>query len=270
MRSPNVHLTDTACDHDWPVISGEGPIARVGGEEAVLGLPPSITVALFDMDGVLTSTAVLHRRAWKQTFDGYLRTRDGNGFVPFTEHDYLRYVDGRPRGDGVRAFLGSRQIEATDDLVEDIGTRKNQVILESLQRGEIEPYPGSVRYLAAARDAGLRVGVVTSSENGSAMLDAADLSRFVQARIDGVDILRLGLRGKPAPDSFVAGAKAFGADPRDAAVFEDALSGVQAASTGGFGYVVGVDRVGGGNHAAALRGAGADVVVTDLSELLPA
>ena len=240
-----------------------------GGKRTPLGLPASISVALFDLDGVLTSTTALHRKAWKQTFDAYLRVRDGDDFVPFTETDYLKYVDGRARGDGVRAFLGSRHVEVTDELVEGIGTRKNQVILASLKRGEIEPYPGSVCYLVAAREADLRVGVVTSSENGSAMLEAVDLSRFVQARIDGTDIVRLRLRGKPAPDSFLAGAQAFGVHPCSAAVFEDALSGVQAATAGEFGYVVGVDRVGGSEHAAALRAAGADVVVTDLAELLP-
>ena len=132
------------------------------------------------------------------------------------------------------------------------------------------PTPGSVRYLSTVRAAGVRVGVVTSSENGNApVLDAADLSRFVQVRIDGTDIARQKLRGKPAPDSFLAGARAFGVDPSNAAVFEDALSGIEAGRAGGFGYVVGVDRVGGGQHAAAMRAAGADVVVTDLAELLP-
>ena len=241
-----------------------------GGKGTPLGLPESISVALFDLDGVLTSTAVLHQKAWKQAFDSFLRARHGDQFVPFTERDYLQYVDGRPRGDGVRTFLQSRQFEVTDDLVEEIGTGKNELVLASIKRGEVEPYPGSVRYLTAVRDAGVRVGVVTSSENGRAVLDAADLSHFVQERIDGTDIAGQQLRGKPAPDSFLACARVFGVDPHNAAVFEDALSGIEAGRAGGFGYVIGVDRVGGGEHAAAMRAAGADVVVTDLAELLPA
>jgi len=270
MYSFFVHLIVTVRHHACPVSSGENSIARAGREARLLGLPESTSAALFDLDGVLISSTKLHRQAWKQAFDAFLRARDGDDFVPFTEADYLRYVDGRPRSDGVRAFLESRHVEAVDDLVEEIGNHKNRQILASLSRGEIESYPGSVRYLEAACNAGLQIGVVTSSQNGAAMLDAADLSRFVQTRIDGHDIIRLGLPGKPAPDSFLAGADALGVTPLDAAVFEDAISGVQAARAGGFGYVVGVDRVGGGEHATALRAAGADVVVTDLAELLGA
>jgi beta-phosphoglucomutase family hydrolase len=240
-----------------------------GSAETALGLPASISVALFDLDGVLTSTAVIHQKAWKLAFDHFLRARHGDQFVPFGESDYLHYVDGRPRRDGIRTFLRSRQFDIADDVVEEIGTDKNKLVLESLKRGEVESYPGSVRYLTAVHQAGVRVGVVTSSENGRAVLDAADLSRFVQERIDGTDIGRLKLRGKPAPDSFLACAEAFGVDPRNAAVYEDALSGIEAGRAGGFGYVVGIDRFGGG-HAAAMRAAGADVVVTDLAELLPA
>lgn len=244
--------------------------AAHGGGKTPLGLPASISVALFDLDGVLTSTAVLHQKAWKQAFDHFLRERHGDSFVAFSERDYLQYVDGRPRRDGVRTFLRSRQFEVEDDVVEEISTDKNELVLASLKRGEVESYPGSVRYLTALREAGVRVGVVTSSENGRAVLDAADLSRFVQERVDGTDIGRLKLRGKPAPDSFLACAQAFGVDPPKAAVFEDALSGIEAGRAGGFGYVVGVDRVGGGQHASALQKAGADVVVTDLAELLSA
>jgi beta-phosphoglucomutase family hydrolase len=233
----------------------------------MLGLPDSIRVLLFDLDGVLTSTAVLHRRAWKQAFDTFLRARDPAGFVPFTEDDYLEYVDGRPRSDGVRTFLRARGIEADEQTVEGIGTGKNDEFLACLARGEVESYPGSVRYLEAAEQAGLKIGVVTSSKNGEVVLDAANLTRFVAARVDGRDIVAAGLRGKPAPDGFLAGAKAFGAQPVEAAVFEDAIAGVEAGRAGDFGFVVGVDRVG-GDQAAAMRAAGADVVVTDLAELL--
>jgi len=240
----------------------------------MLGLPDHVTCCLFDLDGVLTSTAELHRAAWKETFDAFLRGRAGAEFAPFTEADYNNYVDGRPRYDGVREFLRSRDITlpegSSDDppdaeTVHGVGNRKNDRVQQILAERGVNPYPGSVRYLEAARDAGLTIGVVTSSANGEAVLDAAGLSSFIQARIDGNVIAERNLRGKPAPDSFLAGAEALGVDKKDAAVFEDALSGVQAGRTGGFGYVVGVDRVG---QAEALRTHGADIVVADLDELL--
>lgn len=242
----------------------------------MLGLPDDVTCCLFDLDGVLTSTAELHRAAWKETFDAFLRARDGAGFEPFTEADYNNYVDGRPRYDGVREFLRSREIAlpegAPDDpptaeTVHGVGNRKNERVQQIINERGVKPYPGSVRYLDAARDAGLKIGVVTSSANGAAVLDAADLTKYVEARIDGVVIAERKLRGKPAPDSFLAGAEALGVDRTQAAVFEDALSGVQAGKTGGFGFVVGVDRAG---QAEALRTHGADVVVADLAELLDA
>jgi beta-phosphoglucomutase family hydrolase len=240
----------------------------------VIGLPAHVTACLFDLDGVLTGTAELHRAAWKETFDGFLERRDGAGFGEFTEADYNDHVDGRPRFDGVRAFLASRGItlpegdpdEApSDETVQGVGNRKNQRVQEIIAERGVSPFPGSVRYLEAARQAGLRIGVVTSSANGRAVLDAADLSRFVEARIDGLVIAERKLAGKPAPDSFLAGADALGVTAGQAAVFEDALSGVQAAKAGSFGYVVGVDRVG---QADRLREHGADIVVTDLAELL--
>ncbi|MFE0752084.1 beta-phosphoglucomutase family hydrolase [Gordonia sp. NPDC058843] len=240
----------------------------------MLGLPDSITVALFDLDGVLTETAVLHRKAWKKAFDAFLAARVGGAdhadFVEFTDQDYLDYVDGRPREDGVRAFLASRGIDDVDPAtVTAIGNGKNDMFLVSLAEDGGQAYPGSVRYLEAARDAGLRIAVVTSSKNGAAVLDAADLSKFVEVRVDGLDIVSKGLKGKPAPDSFLLGAEQMGVEPGAAVVFEDAISGIQAGSAGAFGYVVGVDRVGGG-QAEAMRAAGADIVVNDLDELLPA
>jgi beta-phosphoglucomutase family hydrolase len=240
----------------------------------VIGLPEHVTACLFDLDGVLTGTAELHRAAWKETFDEFLERRDGTGFRGFTETDYNDYVDGRPRFDGVRSFLASRNIALpegdpnappSDETVQGVGNRKNQLVQEIIAKRGVSPFPGSVRYLEAAKRAGLRIGVVTSSANGRAVLDAADLSRFVEARIDGVVIAERDLAGKPAPDSFLAGAEALGVTPAQAAVFEDALSGVQAAKAGHFGYVVGVDRVG---QADRMRTYGADVVVTDLAELL--
>lgn len=233
-----------------------------------------MTTLLFDLDGVLTSTAELHRAAWKETFDAFLRARGGAEFEPFSEADYNNYVDGRPRYDGVREFLRSRDISVPEgspddptsaETVHGVGNRKNERVQQIIAERGVNPYPGSVRYLQAAQDAGMKIGVVTSSANGESVLEAADLTKYVQARIDGVVIAERKLHGKPAPDSFLAGAEALGVDKREAAVFEDALSGVQAGKTGGFGYVVGVDRVG---QAEALRTHGADVVVDDLAELL--
>ncbi|MFW0795610.1 beta-phosphoglucomutase family hydrolase [Gordonia sp. CPCC 205515] len=236
----------------------------------MLGLPDVTTVALFDLDGVLTSTAVLHRHAWKQTFDDFLSARDPDGFVEFTEKDYLDYVDGRPRDDGVRGFLHSRGIDdATDEEMAKIAREKNEKFVANLEADGVDPYPGSVRYLKAARDAGLRIAVVTSSKNGAAVLDAAGLTEFVELRVDGLEVAQRGLRGKPAPDSFLLGAELMGVTPDQAAVFEDAISGIEAAAAGKFGYVVGIDRVGGG-QAEAMAAAGASRVVTDLDELLPA
>ncbi|MBB5159415.1 HAD family hydrolase [Saccharopolyspora phatthalungensis] len=236
--------------------------------------PAGITACLFDLDGVLTSTAAEHWAAWKQTFDAFLRQQTGEEFRPFTKTDYLEYVDGRPRADGVRQFLASRGItlpegdsddQPTADTVHGVGNRKNKLLLAIIRLRGVQPYPGSVRYLEAVANAGLAIGVVTSSENGASVLEAASLSRFVQARIDGLVIARERLRGKPAPDAFLAGARALGVAPTEAAVFEDALAGVQAGRAGDFGWVVGVDRT---HQADELRAHGADLVVSDLAELL--
>ncbi len=246
----------------------------------MIGLPASVTACLFDLDGVLTSTAMLHRAAWKETFDALLAERAGTDSTEFTgaeftEQDYLAHVDGRPRYDGVREFLASRGITLPEGEPDDppdtatvhgVGNRKNELLLAEMERGGVWAYPGSARYLQAVADAGVAIGVVTSSANGAAVLDVTGLACFVQARVDGVVIQREGLRGKPAPDSFLAGARALGVAPSAAAVFEDALAGVEAGRAGGFGYVVGVDR---GDQADALREHGADVVVTDLADLLP-
>jgi beta-phosphoglucomutase family hydrolase len=240
----------------------------------MIGLPDTITACLFDLDGVLTGTAVLHREAWKQTFDEFLRARDGESFREFTDQDYAAYVDGRPRADGVREFLRSRGIELPEGTPEDavdaptvngIGNRKNELVLKIIEERGVNPYPGSVRYLEKAREAGLRIAVVTSSANGEKVLEAAGLTKFVEARVDGLVIRREGLKGKPAPDSFLAGAKALGVTPEHAAVFEDAQSGVQAGKAGGFGFVVGVNRA---DQADELRAHGADIVVDDLADLL--
>jgi beta-phosphoglucomutase family hydrolase len=234
----------------------------------VLGLPDGISALLFDLDGVLTQTAKVHAAAWKQVFDEFLHERDGPGFEPFDAYaDYDEHVDGRPRYDGVRAFLQARGIPAPDDLVHELGDRKNELVLDLIRRQGVQVYPGSLRYLHAARDAGLRRAVVSSSENCADVLKAAGITDLLEARVDGIVAEEEDLAGKPAPDTFLAGARRLGVEPSQAAVFEDALAGVEAGRAGRFGHVVGVDRVG---QADALRAHGADRVVADLAELLPA
>ena len=243
----------------------------------MLGLPDSVRACLFDLDGVLTETATVHAAAWKEMFDAYLQARAerlGGAFVPFDViQDYDEYVDGKPRADGTRAFLQSRGISlpegAPDDppgaeTVQGLSSRKNEIVLRRLREDGVEAYPGSVRYLQAARDAGLNRAVVSSSANTAAILEAAHLADYFEVRVDGVVAAREGLKGKPAPDYFLAAARALGVAPAAAAVFEDALAGVVAGRAGDFGFVVGVDRVG---QAEALRQHGADVVVADLADL---
>ena len=236
-----------------------------------VGLPASITACLFDLDGVLTQTAALHKAAWKATFDPIL-AEAGQG--PFTDQDYLRHVDGRRRADGVRGFLGSRGLDVPEGEPDDppeqhtvygIGNRKNERLLRELDEHGVEVYDGSVAFVRAVREAGLSIAVVTASANAESVLEAAGLADLVETRVDGVVAARDGLRGKPAPDTFLAAAKALGVEPVAAAVFEDALSGVEAGRAGEFGYVVGVDRADQGDE---LRRHGADIVVTDLLQLL--
>lgn len=240
----------------------------------MIGLPDGITACLFDLDGVLTSTASVHRGAWKKTFDAFLRERDGENFAEFTDADYARYVDGRPRYDGVREFLASRNITLPEGSPEDgpdeqtvhgVGNRKNELLVATIEEQGVTAFPGSVRYLHAARDAGLAIAVVTSSANATAILRSAEINEFVQTLVDGVRIPREQMAGKPAPDSFLAAARDLDVAPEHAAVYEDALAGVEAGRAGGFGYVVGVNRA---DQADELRAHGADVVVDDLSELL--
>jgi beta-phosphoglucomutase family hydrolase len=244
----------------------------------VLGLPDEIHALLFDLDGVLTQTAKVHAEAWKQTFDEFLRARaDASGaqFVPFDKvADYDEYVDGKPRVDGVRSFLSARGIElpegSPDDppqaqTIQGVGNDKNQRVLKLIHEHGVEPYDGSVRYVREARERGLPRAVVSSSTNCHDVLAAAGIDDLFDAVIDGIVAEREHLRGKPAPDTFLAGARALGIDPANAVVFEDALAGVAAGHAGHFGFVVGVDRVG---QRAALAEHGADVVVTDLAELL--
>jgi beta-phosphoglucomutase family hydrolase len=244
----------------------------------VLGIPASAKACLFDLDGVLTRTAVVHAKAWKEMFDAYLEDRARRTGVPFVafdaETDYDEYVDGRPREDGVRTFLASRDIvlpdgsrddPATAETVFGLGARKNALVLGLIHDQGVQAYEGSVRYVHAVRDAGLRTAVVSSSTNCRDVLVAAGIADLFDERVDGVVAEERKLHGKPAPDTFLEGARAVGVAPSEAVVFEDALAGVEAGRAGGFGYVVGVDRVG---QAAALSAHGADVVVTDLDQLL--
>ncbi len=244
----------------------------------MLGLPKAVHACLFDLDGVLTDTASVHKKAWKAMFDDYLRhraERDGEPFVAFDSHDdYLQYVDGKPRQDGVRSFLRSRGIDLPDgnpddppdaETVSGLGNRKKEMFQKVLHDDGIEAFSGSRRYLEAVAAAGLGIAVVSSSANTRQVLDVTGLSHFVQQRVDGLTLRDEHIAGKPAPDSFLRAAQLLGVEPAAAAIFEDALAGVAAGRNGHFGYVVGVDRA---DQAAQLRDSGADVVVSDLAELL--
>lgn len=240
-------------------------------------VPDGITACLFDLDGVLTKTAKLHSAAWKAMFDEYLRRRSAPmpaPFVPFGAIDYQRYVDGKPRLDGVRSFLASRGIELPEGTREDpegtetvhgLGAQKNALVLRLIREQGVEVYESSVRFVKSMRDAGLRLAVVTSSKNANEILASAGIGSLFEVQVDGLVAERDGLRGKPAPDTFLAAARALGVGPAQSAVFEDALAGVEAGRAGGFGWVVGVDRAG---QAEALLQRGADIVVQDLAELL--
>ncbi|MFB8210117.1 beta-phosphoglucomutase family hydrolase [Streptomyces sp. NPDC056010] len=238
-----------------------------------LGLPEGIQACLFDLDGVVTRTAVVHAAAWKATFDAFLRERDGADFRPFTDADYDEYVDGRPRADGVRSFLASRDIELPEGTPDDppdtlsvngVGNRKNELLLEKIRTDGVEPYEGTLRYIDAVRATGLATAIVSSSANTRDVLHSIDAERLFDVRIDGVVARERKLPGKPHPDTFLAAARDLGIEPSRAAVFEDALAGMDAGRSGHFGFVVGVDRVG---QTDALYAHGADRVVKDLAEL---
>jgi beta-phosphoglucomutase family hydrolase len=246
----------------------------------MLGLPDSVRGCLFDLDGVLTQTAKVHDAAWKEMFDDFLRQRAeqaGQPFVPFDPvADYDEYVDGKPREDGTKSFLDSRGIELPEGSPDDppsaqtvygLGNRKNELVLKVLKEQGVQTYEGSVRYVQAVKAAGMPRAVVSSSANTRQVLEAAGIADLFDARIDGVTTRERHLKGKPAPDTYLAGAQALGLEPAQAAVFEDAIAGVAAGRAGDFGYVVGVDRVG-GDQAAALSAHGASIVVKDLGELL--
>jgi alpha,alpha-trehalose phosphorylase len=212
---------------------------------------------LFDLDGVLTSTTALHAASWKQTFEEVL----GEPFD--AERDYLAHVDGKPREAGVRDFLASRGIHAAPERVRAIADHKQGLVEAALAAGGVQAYAGSVLWLEQLRDDGVRTAVVTSSANSRAVLEAAGIGGFFDVTVDGTDIARLGLAGKPAPDGFLEAARRLRVPPRRAVVVEDALAGVAAGRAGDFGLVIGVARAAAHGD---LRAAGADVVVDDLGE----
>ncbi|MGM0349914.1 MULTISPECIES: HAD family hydrolase [Streptomyces] len=241
-------------------------------------LPAHVRACLFDLDGVLTQTAKVHAAAWKEMFDAYLRERaqrEGTEFVPFDAvRDYDEYVDGRPREDGVRTFLAARGVRLPEgspqdppdaETVQALGARKNELVLRRIREDGVEPYEGSVRFLREVRAAGLACAVVSSSANARDVLAAAGIADLFDERVDGVVTRERQLRGKPAPDTYLEAARELSVEPGAAAVFEDALAGVEAGRAGRFGLVVGVDRVG---QAEQLQAHGADIVVRDLAELL--
>lgn len=241
-------------------------------------LPDRITACLFDLDGVLVQTARLHAAAWKQLFDAFLgerARRTGERFRPFAlPDDYAAFVDGRLREDGVRCFLASRGIDVPEgsaadpqpaETVHGLAIRKNALVLDLIERQGVEIYDGSIRFARATQAAGLRRAVVSASKNTRPVLASAGIADLFEAVVDGLVAEQEGLPGKPHPEMYLAGARLLGVEPAHAAVFEDALAGVEAGRAGAFGYVVGVDH---GAGADALRERGADIVVADLAELL--
>lgn len=224
---------------------------------------------LFDLDGVITPTVLLHRRAWQETFD---RVFAHAGIDPYRESDYFDSLDGRPRFDGVRTLLAARGLRLPEgddsdealDTVRGIGNSKNRVFTEVLERDGIDPYPGSLALIERLAALGKPLAIVSSSRNAEPVLRAAGLRDRFRVIVDGVVAAREGIAGKPAPDTFLRAAELLGTEPEQCVVFEDAVSGVEAGRAGGFGLVVGVDR---GAGPGVLEAAGADVVVTDLGEL---
>jgi beta-phosphoglucomutase family hydrolase len=240
--------------------------------------PDRFDAVLFDLDGVLTSTAKIHSSCWKTMFDNFLRHRVAErkeSFQPFDfETDYKLYVDGKLRYEGVKSFLASRKIALAEGTPEDpptadtvcgLGNRKDELVKAAIDQGAVESYPGSVALVRWLRKQGIRTGVVSSSNNCENVLQAAGILDLFEVRVDGLVASERGLPGKPAPDTFLEAARMLGVSPARSVVVEDALAGVQAGRAGGFSLIVGVDREGSGD---ALRTAGADLVVTDLAELL--
>jgi trehalose 6-phosphate phosphatase len=233
--------------------------------------------AIFDMDGVITNSARAHAAAWKKMFDEYLQELNKKGIhdhEPFDpEDDYYRYVDGKPRYEGTKSFLESRQITlphgSPDDLPDKetvcgLGNRKNKYFMEHLEKYGVEYYQGAVDLVNKVQNNGIKVAVISSSRNAKKVLDAAGVRSLFPVIIDGVYMAENGLKGKPSPDIFLEAAKRLNISPDRAMVFEDAVSGIKAAKAGGFALVVGIDRTGKNRD---LKKSGADMIVRDLSEI---
>ncbi|MFP3882998.1 MAG: HAD family hydrolase [Actinomycetota bacterium] len=239
----------------------------------------SMDAVVFDMDGVITDTARSHAESWETMFNEYLASRSertGETLQPFTEGDYLEFVDGKPRFDGVRSFLQSRDIELPEGTPDDppewetvcgLGNRKNAFFLETLREGGADAYSSTVQLVEELKRRGVAVALITSSRNADEVLEAAGVAGLFAVKVDGNDSAELGLAGKPEPDIFLEAARRLGVSPERAVVVEDATSGVEAGRRGGFGLVVGVDRSG---QAEQLAASGADIVVSDLGELMEA
>lgn len=257
--------------HDSSPFTEGVPLADIQPHSPV---PPldGIRGVLFDLDGVLTPTTDVHMAAWARLFTPYL---DEHGVDPYSEQDYFDYIDGKPRYDGVRSMLGSRGIElpegeptdpATADTICGLGNRKNDTVSRVLAEDGVSPYPGSVLFLDAVTEAGLRVAVVSSSRNAPAVLEAAGIASRFEVVVDGMVAAEQNIAGKPAPDTYLRAAELLGLTAAECVVIEDAHSGVQAGRAGDFGLVLGVDR---GAGAQQLLDSGADLVVSDLELMLP-
>ena len=236
----------------------------------LLDSPVTVQTVVFDMDGVITDTATVHRVAWKQLFDDYLTERSeqtGEAFVEFTETDYLKYVDGKRREDGVASFLRSRGVEPVDELVRDLATRKNDYFLTIVDRDGVTAFDDTIGFVRALKAAGVQTALITASRNAVPVLGGAGLLDLFEVRVDGIVAAELNLPGKPAPDVFLEAMQRVGGEIGTTAIVEDAVSGVQAGAAGGFTLVIGVDRTEGDEHGARLAAEGADVVVQRLDEL---
>lgn len=235
----------------------------------LLASPVGVSTVVFDMDGVITDTASVHRVAWKSLFDDYLRSRADDGtedFVEFAEADYLTYVDGKRREDGVASFLVSRGVEPTDDLVNDLATRKNDYFLTIVERDGVTQFDDTIAFVRALQQAGVATALITASRNAVPVLGGAGLLDLFEVRVDGIVARELDLPGKPAPDVFLEAMRRVGGEVASTAIVEDAVSGVQAGRAGDFALVIGVNRED-QVHGERLADNGADIVVTSMNQV---
>ncbi len=249
--------------------------------EQVYITPERFDAVIFDMDGVVTDTAEAHEAAWKKMFDGYLKKRgerEGKNYAPLKPEDYREHLDGKPRYDGVRDFLASREIalnwgdpddDANVETMCGLGNRKNSYFNEWLQNHTVRAYPDALGFITAVRKLGIKTAIISSSKNCETVLKSAGTNDLFDVRVDGGDMAQLGLPGKPDPAIFIQAAERLQVSPERSAMFEDALAGVEAGANGSFALVVGVDRSEGGQHHESLRDHGAEVVIADLCQLLP-